>query len=231
MKIQKVTVIVGHLILAFLFSCGGGSSDTPPEQGDEMPEKVIGSLPVNGEPCSDYEEVLGNNSMVSILFKWSIAQTAKSYDVIVYEGASEILRKSVTTSETRIELNRGKTFTWQVISKNGTAESKSNTYSFTTPGKPEGNFAPYAADIDVEFNSIAQEMVVTWICNDEDGDTLTYNVKIVQELTGEIRYEGLIETSLEPIQYIPGTTYYLEIQAIDTFGNFSISKVEGEAPE
>lgn len=231
MKIQKVTVILGHLILVFLFSCDGGSADVLPEQVDVVPEKVIGSLPVNGEPCSDYEEVFDNSSKVSILFKWSIAQTAKSYDIIVYEGASEVSRKSVTTSETKLELDRGKTFTWQVISKNGTAESVSNTYSFTSPGVPDGNFAPYAADIDIEFNNIVQEMSVSWICNDEDGDTLIYNVKIVQEQIGEVRYEGLTETTLGPIQYIPETPYSIEIQAIDPFGNFSLSKVEGETPE
>ncbi|MDC6386283.1 hypothetical protein D2V93_17915 [Flagellimonas taeanensis] len=231
MKIQKVTVILGHLILAFLFSCDGGSADIPPEQVDVVPEKVIGSLPVNGEPCSEYEDVTGNNSKVSILFRWSIAQTAKSYELIVYEGAIEVLRKSVTTSETKIELDRGKTFTWQVISKNGTAESVSSTYSFTSPGVPDGNFAPYAADIDIEFNNIVQQMSISWKCNDEDGDTLIYNVKIVQEHTGEVRYESLTETTLEPIQYIPETTYSIEIQAIDPFGNFSVSKVGGETPE
>ncbi|RYC52679.1 hypothetical protein DN53_00220 [Flagellimonas olearia] len=191
----------------------------------------MGTLPTNGEPCSDYSEVSGDDTKVLILFKWNAAESAQNYNLIISESGSEVTQKNVNGLETTVPLDRGKTYAWQVNAINSDGETNSNTYSFTTPGIPEGNYAPYAAQISVEFITETSEMLVSWVGEDEDGDILSYDVVIFWEGTTGETFTGLMETTLETVSYIPSTAYTVQVTSKETSGNFSISIVEGTTPE
>ncbi|MEZ4810807.1 MAG: hypothetical protein R2819_10665 [Allomuricauda sp.] len=218
-------------MIAMLFSCGGGGGgEEPPKEQKNPPAKAVGVLPANGESCSDYEEIIGNENRVLIAFKWNAAQFAQSYEVVAFYGGSEIARKSVGGLETKIELDKRKTYTWQIVSINGDGEATSNTYSFTSPGVPVGNYAPYAAEITIEFNVATSEMSISWIGSDEDGDELTYDVTVWEN--GSILMEEIDYTvqSMGPITFINGENYTVEIVSKDSSGNSSISKASAVAP-
>jgi len=225
------------LVLITFVSCGdgGGGSDDgpepPPPQGGAPPAKAVGTLPANGEPCSDYEEVAGDDSRVSVLFNWNAAQFADSYVLTVLEGGAEVFNNTFSTLSANVELDRGKTYSWSVTSVNGEGQTGGDSYSFTTPGTPVGNFAPYTAEITVAFDQGALEMTVSWVGSDEDGDPLIYDIEVREEGEAIFGLADLTATAIAPIPYVPGSDYEIEVISRDGSGNFSISVREVAAPD
>ena len=234
-KIKSISGFLYFSILTLIAACGGGGGGgqpaPEPEPSGDFPAKVVGSLPANGEPCSDYEEVTSDTSKVEILFKWNTAQFTDSYELIVMEGGTEVFRQNYTVLEARVQLQRGKTFSWAIKSINKFGETSGNTYSFTTPGTAIGNFAPYAAQITLGFDVDTMEMSVNWIGSDEDADVLTYDVKVWENdilLMEEVDYTS---DSLPLISFISGESYTVEVVSKDSSGNYSGSTVSETAPE
>ena len=228
--IKSIFRIMYCSIVVILSSCGGEQSPPEPEPSNDLPLKVTGTLPVNGEPCSDYEEVPSDDSMVLIAFNWNEAQFADNYELAVMEGTSEVFSNMYSNLEAQVELQRGKTYTWSVTAKNEFGETPGNSYSFTTPGMQVGNYAPYAAEINVEFNTNTMEMSVGWVGSDEDSDALVYDVKVWEDnnlLLEEVEYSLDV---LEPIIFMNTWKYSVEVISKDTAGNFSISTYSVEAP-
>ncbi|MGW9687298.1 hypothetical protein [Flagellimonas sp. 2504JD1-5] len=223
--------IIGIFTIA-LFSCGGGDGggEEPPEEQKNPPAKAVGTLPVNGEPCSDYEEVSNDDSKVLVAFKWNAAQLAQNYVLRIVEGSTEVFRNSLSVLETKVELERGKTYSWSLTSANSDGETVGDTYSFTTPGIPQGNFAPYAAGISIEFNTQNTELSISWVGSDEDGDQLTYDVSVWENDIILVEENDYDQITIAPIIYQSGEDYSVEVVSKDTSGNFSISKVTDTAP-
>ncbi|MCL6267060.1 hypothetical protein [Flagellimonas myxillae] len=214
-------------------ACSSGGNDdreTPPVETKNPPAKVVGTLPENGEPCSDYETVSGNDTKVLVQFKWNSAQFAQSYELTVRDNDSEVFNASFSALETKVELDRGKTYTWNLMSINDDGSTNGDTYSFTTPGVQVGNYAPYAAEIEVEFVEADTEMTISWIGSDEDGDSLTYDVFVLiddETISETLETET---TQLAPIVYISGTVYSIRVISKDGNGNSSISELQVQAP-
>lgn len=232
--IKSIFRIIYCSIFIILSSCGGGGGgEQPPpepEPSNDLPLKVTGTLPVNGEPCSDYEEVPSDDSMVLIAFNWNEAQFADNYELAVMEGSSEVFSNIYSNLEAQVELQRGKTYTWSVTAINEFGQTPGNTYSFTTPGIRVGNYAPYAAEINVEFNTETMEMSISWVGSDEDSDALVYDVRVWEDnnlLLEEVEYSLDV---LEPIIFMNTRKYSVEVISKDTAGNFSISTYSVEAP-
>ncbi|WP_420320268.1 hypothetical protein [Flagellimonas sp.] len=225
-------LIIGIFTIS-LVSCGGGDGggEEPPKEQKNPPAKAVGTLPTNGEPCSDYEEVSSDDSKVLVAFKWNAAQLAQNYVLRIVEGSTEVFRNSFSALETKVQLDRGKTYSWSLTSVNNDGETGGDTYSFTTPGIPQGNFAPYAADIAIEFNTQNSEVSISWVGSDEDGDQLTYDVTIWENdllIVEEIDYDQI---TITPIAYKNGENYTVEVISKDTSGNFSISVATDRAPK
>lgn len=230
---QKVKYLASILLIISTFvSCDKGSdSDTEKQIEKPLPTKVQGTLPANGEPCSDFELVPNDDSKVSILFKWNASQNAVNYDLVVKEGAQEAAKTTVGALEASLTLDKGKTYSWTVTAKNETGNTISDTYSFTTPGQAIGNYAPYAAEITLNFNTTNHILNVVWVAEDEDGDALNYDI-VVQE-NGSVLMEetDLSNTTIEDITYVSGTTYLVSVKAKDTSGNFSFSEKSEISPD
>lgn len=231
----KPSIIFRYLLLLpvlFALSCGGGSEDPqPPVETKNPPAKTVGTLPANGEPCSDYEPIEGNESEVSVLFTWNAAQLADRYILLVQDGGTEVFNESFTALSASVNLGRGVTYTWSITTVNEDGQTSGDTYSFTTPGTPEGNYAPYPAAISVDFDEVNTSMSVSWIGNDEDGDDLTFDVFVYEE--GSLMEEkvNLTVLSLDPISYLPGYEYTIEVITKDGFGNSTKAIYDELAPE
>jgi heme/copper-type cytochrome/quinol oxidase subunit 2 len=218
--------LIFFLCIAMICSCSKGESNDPKEPEEAvliLPGKPVGVLPANAETCSDFEAVPGETDKATILFSWSAAENASSYLVTVFESDTEVSSATVTITMTELTLEKGKSYSWTIKATNKDGETQSNTFSFTTPGEPIGNFAPYAAEISMDFNESNGELVVSWVGKDEDGDPLTYDV-IVEE--GDIiveEHEDLTTVELNPITASAGVVYTVQVTSKDSFGNFSIS--------
>lgn len=213
-------------------SCDKGTSTETEKQIDKpLPTKAQGTLPANGEPCSDFNPVPNDDSKVSIPFKWNASQHTINYDLSVLEGAQEVAKTTVGALETSVTLERGKTYSWTVTSKNETGTTVSDTYSFTTPGQAVGNYAPYAAEIALDFDTDNQVFNINWTAADEDGDSLTYDVVILEGGTVVQEELGLTINTITGIPYANDTFYTVKIITKDVVGNFSVSEKTISSPE
>ncbi|WP_127021289.1 hypothetical protein [Flagellimonas beolgyonensis] len=223
---------LGILItLSLAYSCGGSSgSEEPPKKNEVLPTKAIGTLPVNGEPCADYDVVEGDNSKVSVLFAWNSAQNVDSYLLEIKESTNQVFSRSFTSLSTNVELNRGKTYSWALTSINSDGQTKGDSYSFSTPGNPQGNYAPYTADITVTFDANSNLMYVSWIGSDEDGDELIYDITILEKENLILDIKEFNGMQIDPISYVSNEEYTIQVDSKDTFGNVSISITSLVAP-
>ena len=220
------------LVLVCLNSCDKSTSTETEKQVEKpVPTKATGTLPANGEPCSEFEPIPNDDTKVSILFKWDAAQNAVNYELKVLLGNEQAATTTIGAHEATVTLDRGKTYTWSVTSKNEAGNTVSDTYSFTTPGLSEGNYAPYAAEITTEFETVNKFLNVSWIGTDEDGDDLTYDVLITENETIILEETDFINTYISGIGYTDDTSYNINIVSKDGTGNFSVSEVTINSPE
>lgn len=220
------------MVFVVFSSCDKGTSTETEKQIDKpQPIKAQGTLPVNGEPCSDFDPVPNDDSKLSILFKWNGSQNTINYDLSVLEGAQEVAKTTVGALEASVTLERGKTYSWTVTSKNETGTTVSDTYSFTTPGHAIGNYAPYAAEIAIDFDVDKQVLNLSWSATDEDGDSLTFDVVILEGETVVHEELGLATNTIEGIAYLSETSYTFNIITKDVVGNFSISEKTITSPK
>tara|TARA_R110002111_G_scaffold75940_7_gene120338 strand:+ start:239 stop:943 length:705 start_codon:yes stop_codon:yes gene_type:complete len=234
MKMTKSIIINAILVLSsLLFSCSGGSDSAKEPIVKEVnpPTKAIGILPVNGEPCSDYEAVSGNDAQVSISFSWQEAEYAQNYELVVNEGGNEVFRNIFNALVAKVTLNRGKVYTWNIISKNSDGQTNSDTMSFAAPGTPVGNYVPYAAEIAIIFDVTTADLNTSWIGKDEDGDVLTYDVVVKEEGETIAEFNDLTVDTLDPIATSPNMLYTVEVISKDISGNYSISEFSAISPE
>ena len=231
-EILKKNVLFLLMGIAVLNSCEEPKDvDTVVEkEPTRIPSMVQGTLPKNGEPCSDVEVISGAPLKVSVLFQWTSAEFADDYELKVFESQNAIHAETLTSLEATVELDRGKSYSWSVSAKNGEGETVSDTFSFTTPGEPVGNYVPYAAVISVEFDVTASEMNVSWIGSDEDGDTLIYDVSVKEDGNVLVEFTDLSADYLDSIPFVPTSSYEIEVICKDNFGNFSVSKHNETAP-
>jgi len=224
---MKSAITVHSLLLVFALmvsSCDEPSTDEPKDDDPKiLPGKSVAILPENMETCSDFSEVAGETDKASVVFKWTSAENAAGYLLQVFESETEIASKPVETTETEVILDKGKTYFWMVTAANEDGVTTSDTFSFTAPGEAVGNYVPYAAEINFEYNSSTTELDISWIASDLDGDTLIYDVIVKENATEIVVQNDLEVTNLETIDAIPGTYYWVQVKSKDPHGNFSIS--------
>ncbi|MEQ8419551.1 MAG: hypothetical protein RIB64_06050 [Arenibacter algicola] len=219
--LQRYTMVFTFLI-AFIAGCSKSGSETN-KMESILPGKAVGILPVNGETCTDFEEVSGEANMATITISWSAAENASSYLVQVFESDVEIGDATATTNQSKFTLEKGKSYSWMVTAKNNNGETQSDTFSFITPGEAIGNYVPFAAEITMLYNTNNGELAISWIGNDGDGDLLTYDVVVMENDAIIEEQEDLTTVELDPINALAGATYNVQVKSKDSFGNFSIS--------
>jgi hypothetical protein len=230
MKIIKINFIFLAVCILGLYACGKSEDGITDKEPTQIPAQAQGILPENGEPCADIEAVSGEPLKVAVHFQWTAVEFAETYELRVLEAQNEVYNDTFTSLEVTVTLDRGKSYFWSITAKNEYGETESNTFSFTTPGEAIGNYVPYAAVISVAFNTTTSEMEVSWVGNDEDGDTLLYDVVVQKEETLLFEATNTAENFLNSIPFIPSATYSIAVISKDNFGNFSIANHTSTAP-
>lgn len=225
LKLIPIIIFLSFVVVACEESTEKPEDETPPV----LPESAIGILPENGEPCSEYEIVSNDDTKVAVFFQWEAAQFAQNYELVIAEGQDVAAREVTAVTQVSVELDRGNTYNWYVTSKNSDGETIGSTYSFTTPSTPNGNFAPYPAEIIVDFEA-NNEMTISWTGNDEDGDELLFDVTVINEEIVVFEDVDLGSGTLVSIPYSPGSVYKIDVTSRDSEGNFSISSKNIETP-
>lgn len=154
----------------------------------------------------------------NITLKWESKESDLTYR-IEFDGKTYTTKnKSYTVSANE----RGKTYSWKVVSVNEFGkETTSETYSFTT----QSNRAPNAPSVPSPHNYATNQpttITLSWECGDPDGDAVTYDVyfgtssnsmtKVSINQSGSTLNIGDLRT----LSY--ETTYYWKVVAKDSEG-------------
>lgn len=235
-RFPNIIAVLTLLVVSLLNGCTKSSDSedetakNPPKEELKSPEKSIALLPKNGDTCSEFDSIESEPDMASVFFSWTEAARSDNYVLEVFD--SDTLTKSITVDETEavVILDKGKLYTWTITSKNIAGAAKSDTFSFITPGEPIGNFVPYAAKITMDFDTANDRLRISWVGNDQDGDILTYNVKVEEEQETILVQSDLTVSSVEPIIILPGMDYRVEVISFDEYGNYSKAESNKTAP-
>ncbi|MGY5354181.1 hypothetical protein [Wenyingzhuangia sp. IMCC45467] len=225
LKFQYFLLIISYVLI---ISCGGDGNEleTDPKTELTFPEKAKLSLPLNGEICTGYTTVPNNDSKAEISFYWERAINTTSYELIISESENIVDTKQTTSTSSKVILDKGKTYSWVVISKNSDGESISTTYSFTTPGEPLGNYVPYAAVIDFTIDKTNNIASLSWLGNDEDSENteLYYDLIVAEDEIEIINIKNTSENKIDNFTAKLNSVYKIEIKTNDEIGSYSISE-------
>lgn len=226
MRIIDIKTIFLFTGLGLMVSCGGGSdSPAEPEPVVNIPVKSVLALPVNGELCSDFVVVAANDAKAEISFSWGVSTYATSYILKITQSGIEVLNTELSTTSYKAVLDKGKTYSWTITAKNSDGVNTSVTNSFTTPGKPIGNYVPYAAVINFNVNRDTSMATLSWVGKDEDSNAneLKYDISIKEDNVSKVSLTNQTQTSITDFVLKLNSTYEIKINTIDKQGSYSTS--------
>jgi len=149
------------------------------------------------------------------------------YDIYFGKNPSSLTR--VKQDQTNATYNPGvldynKTYYWKIVAKDGKGgEVPSSVWNFTTipepntaPTKPR-NPVPANGSTDIDIKS----PTLSWLCNDPDGDTLTYDIYFGTDPNPAIKVNNQEGTTYNPGALSYNTTYYWKVVARDRKGGIT----------
>ena len=163
---------------------GGNNSDTPQANA---PGNVTLKSPANGKVCETGTSVSNLKSTVD--FSWEASSNTDTYDLQVtnINTASVINKTGLSTINTKIELDKGQPYIWNVISRSSSSSQNgiSPSWKFYLAGTGIKNYAPFPADLkNPKSGSTVQrssegKVTFSWEGSDpDDGDQLTYTLYV-----------------------------------------------------
>lgn len=224
---NRLNRYIGLLIMALLFSCGGGDDGPPPNQAPGLIGTV--QFPTANLLCID------NN----ITFDWNDATDAEDGNNVRYRitiardrDLTDIVEnRTVSTSQVTILLDRGTAFYWNVVTidSEGLESQPSPTLAFFTMGIGETNSVPFTAelvapadDADVPLGTVT----LSWIGGDANpNDTLMYDVFFGTNPNPPLISENITDETIDIMASDATTTYYWRINTTDGSGSRSIGRV------
>lgn len=211
MKVIKTLILLIVLIifLAFVFSgCGGGDLNLPPDTPNN-PTPADGSLDIPVDTklswnCSDPDD------------------DPLKYDI--FFGTSNPPQNLVqndfqsTTYDPGI-LNYSTTYYWKIVAKDTAGATTSGpVWSFTTTATPNTPpNSPYNPVPSDGATGISLDVVLSWQCDDPDGDSLSYDLYFGTSTTPPLVAQNLNNANYDPNNLKYETTYYWKVVAKDTF--------------
>ena len=160
-----------------IFFCGCGPDPIPD------PEATILLSPENLNNCSSASRV--NDSERQVLFQWTKALFAESYELIVKNSVTqESFNINTTLFNESLILPGAATYQWFVRSKSSlTPVTKdSNSWQFYLEGNPNTSHLPFPAillapqDNATVSLSDGNSFLLKWEGNDLDGDIISYDL-------------------------------------------------------
>lgn len=213
-------------------SCGGGGDNPGPKPQAPDPEAATLEFPANNEVCFDGTPVSDTFSEVS--FSWQPSENTDSYELKVKNLENQSVKTyPVTDPTTNISLERGKPYSWYVISKaNGTtAQGTSTTWKFYLAGEGITTYAPFPATLTSPTSGSTVSnpqngVTFEWIGEDADSQNLEYDLYLdTTDGKTEVIATQLTSASYTVSTLESATTYYWSVVSRDAEGNTSHSPV------
>lgn len=193
------------------------------------PENFNLIFPVNNEICQAGEIVTDQSDKLLINFKWNVSLNADSYELIVQDSNSNTEVTKIITSSTNqdVQIDKGRLFQWQVTALNEIGKLASVQWGFYSRGESISNYVPYPAyEIELNFNKTSNTLAVQWQASDEDGDPLSFDIKVFEDGTEVLSQVGLDSNSIKDIPVLLGAKYYIDITVKDGISATTISSSE-----
>ena len=209
-----------------IFFCGCGPDPIPD------PEAAILLSPENLNNCSSASRV--NDSERQVLFQWTKALFAESYELIVKNSVTqESFNINTTLFNESLILPGAAPYQWFVRSKSSlTSVTKdSNSWQFYLEGDPNTSHLPFPAillapqDNATVSLSDANSFLLKWEGNDLDGDIISYDLYLgidPDQLT--LKEDKINSTEFSVILELD-TKYYWQIITHDESQNQSKSSI------
>ncbi|WP_299109733.1 hypothetical protein [uncultured Tenacibaculum sp.] len=224
---MNLKTIYSLVFVSSLFiSCGGGGSTevapTPPGQATLI-------FPEQNSECNEGTKISDTES--SVVFDWSDAQNASSYEVTLKNLSTGTTSKHTSTSsEKAITINRATPYSWFVVSKNdGGQTSTSSTWKFYNAGEAVSSHIPFPADLvkpamGTSFESSTTTVTLEWSGEDIDNDIKDYTILMSTTTPPTNTLNTTSATSIEATVSTKNT-YYWRVVTTDNEGNTSNSEI------
>jgi hypothetical protein len=225
---KRIVLLFGGLIL-LLNSC---SPEEPTVPTNPSAPTLIS--PVNDETCLDGSSI--NDSQSNVDFRWSSAENALSYELVVTNLLTQSSQTYPATSNQKtVALTKAEPYNWSVksIGEVGSVSSQSIQWKFYLAGDAVVNYAPFpselispqsGANVTPDINNLIK---LQWNASDVDDDLAQFEVYLDKNNATTIIKTIAYQTAEESIEIDVenGTTYYWKIIAVDTNQNQSSSGV------
>ncbi len=189
--------------------------------------------PQNNNSCTSDTFITSQTSQVN--FRWQAALNADEYELVIrdIETNSDIQLNTIRTFS-YVVLDRGKQYSWWVISKYNADQtfSKSRVWTFYLEGSQKSSHFPFPANLlnpksNEQISLNDGKYIFRWETTDLDEDIIEYDIYLGTDpgeltLLAEKLSLNSIELSLNSNQF-----YYWKVITRDSEGNVSISPVEG----
>ena len=209
-----------------IFFCGCGPDPIPD------PEATILLSPENLNNCSSASRV--NDSERQVLFQWTKALFAESYELIVKNSVTqESFNINTTLFNESLILPGAAPYQWFVRSKSSlTAVTKdSNSWQFYLEGDPNTSHLPFPAillapqDNATVSLSDANSFLLKWEGNDLDGDIISYDLYLGIDPNQLTLKEDKINSTEFSVILELNNRYYWQIITHDESQNQSKSSI------
>jgi hypothetical protein len=228
--------IIYALVLPIVFMLSCSTSEEPADDNDDdtngngtVPGAAILVFPENNKLCA--QGTILNDLENNITFQWQEASDTDSYEVNVsYIESGVTIKETSTSTEATITLERGKSYSWFVVSKsnNTNDDTRSETWRFFNEGIGETHYAPFSALLTQPTNgatiSNTTSVNLQWNGNDADNDIVEYQVYLDTNAATTNSLGTTTQNSVN-VTVQAGQTYYWKVKTIDAKNNTSESEV------
>lgn len=212
-------------IIATILSCG---PDPIP-----VPEAAVLVSPENANTCTTAQSV--NSGQSRVTFTWLEANNTETYDIVVRNGitGAEQRGSDIITFETNFVLDKGAPYSWSVTSKSTatTETSQSTTWQFYLEGVETPSYVPFPAllvapaqDANVDLSSNTS-YTFQWEGSDLDDDIIHYNLKLGTSSDALNTVAESVSGNSTDVTLVPSTSYYWQVETVDSQGSISLSVV------
>ena len=197
------------------------------------PEPPILIGPENNNSCTSETIISEGKSQVN--FSWQAAFNADEYELIIRDIETNYdIQLTTFRTFTAVVLDRGKQYSWWVISKYNADQtlSKSRIWTFYLEGSQKSSHFPFPANLlnpksNDQISLIDGKYVFRWETTDLDNDIIEYDLYLGTDpseliLTAEKLSFNYVELSLNSNQF-----YYWKVITKDAEGNSSSSPIKG----
>ena len=195
------------------------------------PDPVLLLSPTNNDTCNT--AIVLDNQQSQVNFRWQEALNTTEYELVVRDLMTNVdLKKQTMRLFSSAVLERGKQYSWWVISKSDQTEnvSKSNVWTFYLEGIQTSSHFPFPARfISPENNTQVGlnngRITLRWEGIDIDNDIESYAVFLGTDSDSlELMAENLSNGSFQ-VSLNGGETYYWRVITKDGEGNTSESPI------